>query len=168
MTALQVACGSTSSFACMVGGQLCAWGKLKAAGDSTMYPKPYMELGGWTIRHMACGNTTFVCAAHSEDGDSVITWSGSWPLRIPTHVFMIHLILSINLGTSGGANLFGRNRPQSCWDILVLQRHSAMHATCRGQAQHGELGYGANGKKSSANPDKCNALEGVYTHQVRT
>ena len=37
---------------------------------------------------------------------------------------------------------------------------------CRGQAQHGELGYGANGKKSSANPDKCLALEGVYTHQV--
>jgi hypothetical protein len=37
---------------------------------------------------------------------------------------------------------------------------------CRGQAQHGELGYGPEGKKSSANPDKCMALEGVTTHQV--
>ena len=40
--------------------------------------------------------------------------------------------------------------------------------TChRGQAQHGELGYGPKGKKSSANPDKCQALEGVTTHQAR-
>ena len=37
---------------------------------------------------------------------------------------------------------------------------------CRGQAQNGELGYGLNGKKSSANPDKVYALEGVHTHQV--
>lgn len=44
-----------------------------------------------------------------------------------------------------------------------------MRAGClifRGQAQHGELGYGPKGKKSSANPDKCMALEGVYCHQV--
>ena len=37
---------------------------------------------------------------------------------------------------------------------------------CRGQAQNGELGYGPTGKKSSANPDKVYALEGVHTHQV--
>ena len=37
---------------------------------------------------------------------------------------------------------------------------------CRGQAQNGELGYGPTGKKSSANPDKVHALEGVHTHQV--
>ncbi len=37
---------------------------------------------------------------------------------------------------------------------------------CRGQAHNGELGYGAHGKKSSANPDKCMALEGVHVHQV--
>ena len=37
---------------------------------------------------------------------------------------------------------------------------------CRGQAQNGELGYGPAGKKSSANPDKVYALEGVHTHQV--
>jgi len=36
---VQVACGSTSSFACMIGDQLCAWGKLKTSGDTTMYPK---------------------------------------------------------------------------------------------------------------------------------
>ena len=37
---------------------------------------------------------------------------------------------------------------------------------CRGQAQNGELAYGPAGKKSSANPDKVYALEGVHTHQV--
>ena len=36
----------------------------------------------------------------------------------------------------------------------------------RGHAQYGELGYGDNGKKSSANPDKCQAREGVLTQQV--
>mmetsp|Transcript_4294 Transcript_4294/g.9316 ORF Transcript_4294/g.9316 Transcript_4294/m.9316 type:complete len:473 (+) Transcript_4294:148-1566(+) len=35
-----------------------------------------------------------------------------------------------------------------------------------GHATNGELAYGPNGKKSSANPDKCNALEGLYVHQV--
>lgn len=30
----------------------------------------------------------------------------------------------------------------------------------------GELGYGANGKKSSANPEKVKMLEDVVTHQV--
>lgn len=38
--------------------------------------------------------------------------------------------------------------------------------SCRGHAQYGELAYGENGKKSSANPDKCQALEGVATQQV--
>jgi len=37
----------------------------------------------------------------------------------------------------------------------------------RGQATNGELGYGRDGKKSSANAMKCEALEGAYTHQVR-
>ena len=66
----------------MIGDQLCAWGKLKTSGDSQMYPKMYMELSGWKIRHMACGGATFACAAHSEDGDSVVTWCGS---RIDQH-----------------------------------------------------------------------------------
>lgn len=35
----------------------------------------YMELSGWKIRHMACGNTTFACAAHSGGDQSVVTWS---------------------------------------------------------------------------------------------
>ena len=51
-------------------------------------------------------------------------------------------------------------------DYSILSVPEQLCVICRGQAQHGELGYGANGKKSSANPDKCLALEGVYTHQV--
>ncbi|KAF5837112.1 regulator of chromosome condensation 1/beta-lactamase-inhibitor protein II [Dunaliella salina] len=35
-----------------------------------------------------------------------------------------------------------------------------------GQASNGELGYGKDGKKSSANAMKCEALDGAYTHQV--
>lgn len=35
-----------------------------------------------------------------------------------------------------------------------------------GAATNQELGYGEGGKKSSANPAKCEALEGLYTHQV--
>ncbi len=46
-------------------------------------------------------------------------------------------------------------------------RESLLRGWCRGQAQHGELGYGPKGKKSSANPDKCHALEGITTHQAR-
>ena len=41
-----------------------------------------------------------------------------------------------------------------------------MTAPGRGQANYGELGYGANGKKSSANPGKVDSLEGVKTQQV--
>ena len=57
---------------------------------------------------------------------------------------------------------------------LTLQKLSAflcglspkLFLLYRGQAQYQELGYGPNGKKSSANPEKCFALENVYTHQV--
>eukprot|EP00879_Flechtneria_rotunda_P014497 GHRR01015149.1.p1 GENE.GHRR01015149.1~~GHRR01015149.1.p1 ORF type:complete len:445 (+),score=126.49 GHRR01015149.1:103-1437(+) len=35
-----------------------------------------------------------------------------------------------------------------------------------GAASNGELGYGPNGKKSSARPGKCDALEDTFTHQV--
>lgn len=35
-----------------------------------------------------------------------------------------------------------------------------------GAATNGELGYGPSGKKSSARPDKCMALEGMSTQQV--
>ena len=66
----------------MMGGALASWGKLKVSGDNTMYPKPFYELQGWTIRHMACGNATFAVAAEYQDphkpGGSVdrstITW----------------------------------------------------------------------------------------------
>ena len=36
---MQAACGATSSFCTMIGEQLVSWGKLKASGDNTMYPK---------------------------------------------------------------------------------------------------------------------------------
>lgn len=36
---VQAACGATSSFCTMIGEQLVSWGKLKASGDNTMYPK---------------------------------------------------------------------------------------------------------------------------------
>ena len=71
---LQVAAGSTSSFCCMVGGQLCAWGKLKVSGDNTMYPKPFTDLAGWSIRHMACGAQTYVCSAFYGKEEAVVSW----------------------------------------------------------------------------------------------
>jgi hypothetical protein len=36
----------------------------------------------------------------------------------------------------------------------------------RGQALHGELAYGPNGRKSAANPDKVLSMDGIYTEQV--
>ena len=36
----------------------------------------------------------------------------------------------------------------------------------RGAAQYGELAYGENGKKSSANPEECQSLKGVHTQQA--
>jgi alpha-tubulin suppressor-like RCC1 family protein len=101
-----VAAGGTSSFVTTAGGQIYAWGKLKASGDNLMYPTPYMDLAGWKIRSMACGGATFAVASEA----SAITW---------------------------------------------------------GQAVgHGELGYGPAGKKSSACPDKVEALEGARVQQV--
>lgn len=79
-----VACGSTASFAVMLGGALCSWGKLKVSGDNTMYPKPFYELQGWNIKHMACGNTTYGVAAQYQDphkpdniDKSTITWGAA-------------------------------------------------------------------------------------------
>jgi alpha-tubulin suppressor-like RCC1 family protein len=105
-----VAAGQTSSFCTMAGGQLMAWGKLKTSGDNLMYPTPYYELSGWSLKSMACGSTTFAVAATAGGETSAITW-----------------------GHSNG---------------------------------HGELGYGEGGKKSSASPEKCEALEGVPCEQV--
>lgn len=105
-----IAAGGTSSFCTIVGGQLFAWGKLKASGDNTMYPTPFMDLAGWNIRSLSCGATTYGCSARYGNEKSVITW-----------------------GQSNG---------------------------------YYELGFGESGKKSSANPDKCMALEGVDCYQV--
>lgn len=49
----------------------------------------------------------------------------------------------------------------SHWRVLI-----GFPVLRRGQAMYGELAYGEKGKKSSANPDKCQALEGIYDHQV--
>ncbi|KAK9835229.1 hypothetical protein WJX81_007521 [Elliptochloris bilobata] len=103
-----VACGAASSFCCIVGSQLMAWGKLKTT-DNTMYPKAFQDLSGWNVRTMACGASTYAVAASAGGEESTITW---------------------------------------------------------GQAHNGELGYGASGKKSSANPGKCMALEGAHVVQV--
>ena len=105
-----VGAGSTSSFCSIEGGQLFAWGKLKATGDTQMYPAPYYDLAGWDLISMSCGSTTYGVSATSACEQSVITW-----------------------GQSNG---------------------------------YSELGYGEGGKKSSANPDKCMALEGVKCYQV--
>lgn len=62
--------GSTSTWCSAAQGQLYAWGKLKVTGDNTMYPQPVLDLQGWTLRHLACGNTTFAAVGET----STITW----------------------------------------------------------------------------------------------
>lgn len=63
--------------------------------------------------------------------------------------------ISINMQASAKLVVY----PSNCKSLTL-------DLPCRGQAQNGELGYGPTGKKSSANPDKVHALEGVHTHQV--
>ena len=100
-----LACGSTSTYISATGGQLYAFGKLKANGDNTMYPMPQMDLQGWILRDFAAGAVTFATCAQK----SAVTWG------------------------AGG---------------------------------YGELGYGPNGKKSSACPDLVPDLEGKTTIMV--
>lgn len=69
-TNAKIACGNMTSFATITGGQLYVWGKLKATGDSIMYPKPLLEISGWEIRSIACGNGTYAVASEN----SGITW----------------------------------------------------------------------------------------------
>ncbi len=57
-------------------------------------------------------------------------------------------------------------RPLSRRLTVRMARSLTMTVPRRGQANYGELGYGANGKKSSANPGKVDSLEGVKTQQV--
>ncbi|KAF8377862.1 hypothetical protein HHK36_031249 [Tetracentron sinense] len=81
------------------------WGKMKTTGDDWMYPKPVMDLSGWSIRCMDSGYMHHFCGAD----DSCISW---------------------------------------------------------GQAQNGELGYGPNGQKSSANPKKVEILNSMHVIRV--
>ena len=48
---MQAACGATSSFCTMIGEQLVSWGKLKASGDNTMYPKVGSASLACTVAH---------------------------------------------------------------------------------------------------------------------
>jgi hypothetical protein len=79
--------------------------QIKTSGDNAMYPRPYLELSGWTPRVFTAGAATFAVCAET----STITWGG---------------------------------------------------------ASYGELGYGAGGKKSSANPEKVPSLEGLKVLSV--
>jgi alpha-tubulin suppressor-like RCC1 family protein len=65
-----VAAGSAYSAATAAGGQLYMWGRVKTTGDNWMYPKPVLDLSGWSIRSLDCGNTTSLAAAE----ESCISW----------------------------------------------------------------------------------------------
>ena len=54
-------------------GQVMFFGKLKANGDNQMYPAAYLDLSGWNVRDMACGNQTFFVVADS----SCISWGAA-------------------------------------------------------------------------------------------
>lgn len=75
---------------------------------------------------------------------------------------MCRAMLPANLVFRALCKLSTQSKNVRSWE-LALKLHSD-----RGQAQHSELGYGPNGRKSAANPDKCNALDNVYTHRVGT
>ena len=77
---MQAACSTTATFCLVqVGDQAYACGKWKSSGDNTMYPKAFLDLQGWHIRHMAAGATHYAVAADQ----STITWC-----------VMTHLMLS--------------------------------------------------------------------------
>ena len=72
-----VGAGQTASFCSVAGGQLYAWGKIKVSGDNIMYPQPYLELAGWSIRSLTCGSSTYAVAAIYGDEKATITWGHS-------------------------------------------------------------------------------------------
>ncbi|XRB15830.1 RCC2-like protein [Pseudoscourfieldia marina] len=69
----RMACGQTFSLITAFGGQLYVFGKPKATGDNIMYPKPLMEISGWTMRSIACGATHTVACSEK----STIAWGSS-------------------------------------------------------------------------------------------
>ena len=68
-----VAAGSTSSWVSALQGQMYCFGKIKNGGDNFMYPVPFMDLQGWNLDSIACGNTTFAAAGDEH----AITWGGA-------------------------------------------------------------------------------------------
>jgi alpha-tubulin suppressor-like RCC1 family protein len=67
-------CGSTYSLAVTDFGALFMFGQSKRSGEANMYPKPIQDLSGWSITHVAAGNTSIIVSAD----ESVISW-GSAP-----------------------------------------------------------------------------------------
>ena len=65
-----VGAGSTSSWVTALQGQMYCFGKLKTTGDNNMYPIPFLDLQGWRLNAVACGNTTFAACGENN----AITW----------------------------------------------------------------------------------------------
>ncbi|KAG0624075.1 hypothetical protein M758_3G222100 [Ceratodon purpureus] len=65
-----IAAGSAYSAASAAGGQLYMWGRVKTTGENWMYPKPVLDISGWNIRSLDCGNSSSLAAAE----DSCISW----------------------------------------------------------------------------------------------
>ena len=143
------------------------------AGDNLMYPTPYHDLSGWNIKSMTCGSTTFACAATYGAEKSTITWGHSNGYRWVGVgvVCQLGVVLSCISCAAAGLGLrlvAGRPTACSCCDFMPAPAFLPPLApvpACTLPACS-ELGYGPAGKKSSANPDKCMALEGAETLQV--
>jgi len=74
-----IACGSVTTFITTnLQGMMYSWGRMKASGDNTMYPKSFDDLCGWDIRAMACGNLTYAVAS----AESAITWGQAQNLEL--------------------------------------------------------------------------------------
>ncbi|CAM9849167.1 unnamed protein product [Lampetra planeri] len=71
--AASVHAGCSCSFAIIETGALYFWGTSSTMRESTMYPKPVMDLAGWKIRSLACGKSSVMVAAD----ESTISWGPS-------------------------------------------------------------------------------------------
>ena len=117
-----------------------------------------------------CGNTTFAKAA-------------LYPGPLHHHLLEITFKLSIwahhtlggdhgcwVLDGTPGPVMYAMARASLQFQTLILMFDTSHEPEglcwCRGQASYGELAYGENGKKSSANPEECPSLKGVFVQQA--
>ena len=74
-----------------------------------MYPKPFMDLQGWNIRHMAAGNTHYAVAADT----SCITWYSHFDSALRCILTAQYLTMQrmdwVTHDVKGGYNMFGVN-----------------------------------------------------------